>query len=360
MRLHESGGAADRRAAAALWLLVPFVWLLAAVVASSRGGMLILADGTVQPIPWTELFVGNLFVFGWWALMSPAIAVVVRTITRSSASLPARILAHLAAATVFVTVDFALLVYVRPAAARFAVAPTWSGLRSALTQAVAAYAIIAAVSVAIALHARARDATRLEGQLFAARLQVLRAQLHPHFLFNALHAISTLVDVRPHDARRMLARLGELLRAAVEFSDASEVPLTRELEWIEQYVELQQIRYEEQLDVDVEVAPEAMRAMVPPLLLQPLVENSIKHGVEKHAGGGRIAIAATRAGDTLTLRVRDNGPGPGNASTNGVGLRNTRARLETLYGDASSVTLRAAEGGGAEAIVEIPFRESAP
>lgn len=228
-----------------------------------------------------------------------------------------------------------------------------------LPQALAVYAIIAVVCVAFALHGCARDATRLEGQLFAARLEVLRAQLQPHFLFNALHAISALIDVRPHDARRMLTRLAELLRAAVEFSDAREVPLTRELEWIEQYVELQQIRHEEQLNVDVEVAPDAMRAMVPPLVLQPLVENSIKHGVEQRAGGGRIAIAATRDGDTLTLRVRDDGPGPGHSSSNGVGLRNTRARLETLYGPTASVTLRAAEGGGAEAIVTIPFREEA-
>jgi LytS/YehU family sensor histidine kinase len=207
--------------------------------------------------------------------------------------------------------------------------------------------------------AHARRAARLERQLVAIDIQCRAMRMHPHFVFNALHAIVTLIDVRPDDAKRMLARLGDLLRTTVEFMETAEVPLTREIEWIEQYVEVQQIRYEERLEIDVELAPEAVRAMVPPLVLQPLVENSIKHGVEKRAGGGRIAIAAERIGDTLRLRVRDDGPGPDATSGAGVGLGSTRARLTTMYGPSSSVTLRAADGGGAEAIVEMPFREGA-
>ena len=249
-----------------------------------------------------------------------------------------RIAAHAAAAALFVTAGVALF-------------------RATVLQALALYALLALAGIAFRSHRRARHAER---QLFVINLQCSAMKVHPHFLFNALHAISALIAVRPDDAQRMLARLSGLLRTAVEFMEASEVPLTRELEWIEQYVELQQIRYEERLEIDIEIAPEAMRAMVPPLVLQPLVENSIKHGVEKRAGGGHIAIAAERAGNTLRLRVRDDGPGPsGQASPEGVGLRNTRARLETLYGARSSVTLRAAGASGAEAIVEIPFRERA-
>ena len=205
----------------------------------------------------------------------------------------------------------------------------------------------------------ARRADRLERQLVAIDLQCRAMRLHPHFIFNTLNAISALIDVRPADARRMLARLSDLLRTAVEFMESSEIPLTREVELIEQYVELHQIRYEERLEIDVELAPEAIRAIVPPLVLQPLVENAIKHGVEKRAGGGRIAIAAEREGDTLRLRVRDDGPGPAAESADGFGLGNTRARLATMYGTRASVTLRAADGGGAEAVVEMPFREGA-
>lgn len=339
MWLHDSGGAAGRRAAAAPWLLIPLLWLLAAAIASTPP----------QAVPWHEVFAGNLVVFGWRALLAPAVVLAVRAITRRVAPLPLRLLAHGGAAAAFVAVDLALLAVARP-----------DRFRAGLPESVAVYAVIALAALALTLHGRARSAASLERQLHAINLRCNALKLHPHFVFNALHAVAALIDVRPQDAQRMLARLSDLLRTAVAFMEAAEVPLTREVEWIEQYVELQQIRHEEQLEIDIEIAPEAVRAMVPPLVLQPLVENSIKHGIEKRAGGGRIAIAAERAGDLLRLCVRDDGPGPGaRAAANGVGLGNTRARLETMYGGRSSVTLRAAEGGGAEAIVEIPFREKA-
>jgi two-component system LytT family sensor kinase len=136
------------------------------------------------------------------------------------------------------------------------------------------------------------------------------------------------------------------------------VSLPCEIEWIEQYVELQQIRYDDRLEVDIYVAPDATAALVPPLVLQPLVENAIKHGVEMQRGYGRIAISAARDGAELVLRVHDDGPGIEREPRDGIGLSNTRDRLRAIYGQATSVDLRESADGGAEAIVTIPFRES--
>ncbi len=161
----------------------------------------------------------------------------------------------------------------------------------------------------------------------------------------------------------MLARLSELLRSALEASERAEISLARELEWLEGYVELQQIRYDERLRVEMRIAPETLGARVPPLVLQPLVENAAKHAVEPRPEGGCVEVWAERDGEWLRLGVRDDGPGPGAApaeGTGGIGLRNTRERLRALYGDRQRVLLRAQPQGGAEAVLHIPFRRAEP
>jgi len=339
----------------AFWLLLPLVWILSALVGSSRAGMLIRPDGKLEPIAWTDRFIESLLVFGVWAIVTPFIVVTVRRIARSRLSPAVAALAHLAAAAVFIGVEFVLHAVLAPLTTRFAIALTWGGLRSLLPQSIGLYTLIVVGTIAWLVHERA---ARHERDLSNARLQILRAQLHPHFLFNALHAVSALIDWRPQEARTMLVRLSELLRQAVELSEATEVPLTREIEWIEQYIEVQQIRYEERLAAEVAIAEDAFTALVPPLVLQPLVENAIKHGVERRPGGGRIEINAERDGNALLLRVIDDGPGlgPSAESGSGVGLRNTRDRLAAIYGPETSVTLRPTSQGGTEAAVRIPFR----
>jgi LytS/YehU family sensor histidine kinase len=202
-------------------------------------------------------------------------------------------------------------------------------------------------------------ASRLETQLVEAQLGVLRAQLHPHFLFNALHAISTLVDWRPKQARRMLVRLSELLRLALELSDEQQITLAREMDWLERYLELQQIRFGDRLTVELKIDPESVAALVPPLILQPLVENALEHGVERRISEGKVEIVAERDGKWLRMRVRDNGPGLVSAPTSSrkcVGVRNTRERLRTLYGDDQQLVLRNRDSEGTEAMVELPFK----
>jgi LytS/YehU family sensor histidine kinase len=184
-------------------------------------------------------------------------------------------------------------------------------------------------------------------------------QLNPHFLFNTLHAVSALVERDPAGVRRMIARLSDLLRETLDGSGEAERTVEREMAFIGRYLDIMQVRFQGKLEVATTVDPEVLRAMVPALVLQPLVENAIKHGLSA-AGAGRLEIGARRVGDKVRLWVRDNGPGPLAAiAADGVGLANTRARLEQMYGDAQRLTLRAHESGGALAEVEIPYREGA-
>ena len=206
------------------------------------------------------------------------------------------------------------------------------------------------------------QAAQLQAQLADARLSALRTQLNPHFLFNTLNAISALVERDPRGVRRMIARLSELLRTSLDEADEPEVPLSRELTFIDRYLEVMQIRFQGRLHVRMHADPEASVALVPNLILQPLVENAVKHGVSKMVGAGRIEIRARREGERVLLTVQDNGPGPTNGrppSSEGVGLRNTRARLIQLYGAEQSLGLRVAPDGGFIAEVSLPYHTPA-
>jgi hypothetical protein len=201
-----------------------------------------------------------------------------------------------------------------------------------------------------------------EGQAHRARLQALRYQLNPHFLFNTLNAVSTLVVERKNDdAERMVARLSDFLRLTLECSSDVEVPLADELDFARRYLDIEQIRFGDRLSIQEDVEPAALSARVPPLFLQPLVENAVRHGIMPREEGGTLLIEARRVGDQLLIRVVDDGPGPpADADTNsGVGLSNTRARLDTLYGDDHRFTLQRADGGGCVVRVELPFHTDA-
>jgi two-component sensor histidine kinase len=220
---------------------------------------------------------------------------------------------------------------------------------------------------------RERETARLQSetaqlmtQLAEARLSALNAQLNPHFLFNTLNAVSSLVERDPRGVRRMIARLSELLRYTLNGGSENEVLLGQEIAFLERYLEIMQIRFQDRLEVDVQLGDDAGNALVPSLILQPLVENAVKHGVEKISGTGKIRIQARREDDRLVLSVSDNGPGPSGihasgeaAGEGGVGLENIRQRLEQLYGDAQSLVLVEAPDGGTVAQIVIPFRTRA-
>ncbi|HZR17585.1 MAG TPA: sensor histidine kinase [Verrucomicrobiae bacterium] len=224
------------------------------------------------------------------------------------------------------------------------------------------YWVIVAVSQAFGYYRKYRErelhASELEKHLVQAKLQALQMQLNPHFLFNTLHSISSLMHKDVEAADRMIMRLSDLLRAALDCADTQEVSLRKELELLELYLGIEQIRFGDRLSVKLDVAPDALEAQVPNFILQPLVENAIRHGIEPRAKPGRIELHASRQADALALTVSDNGKGiPETKPTReGVGLSNTRARLRELYGASHRFELRSGPEGGLRVEMTIPFR----
>lgn len=198
------------------------------------------------------------------------------------------------------------------------------------------------------------EAAELHAQVTDARLNALRAQLNPHFLFNTLNAVSTLVDEDPPGARRMIARLSDLLRHTLE-GDEQEIPLARELEMLRRYLDIMEVRFQGKLEVSIETEASLDGALVPNLVLQPLVENAFRHGLALMQTVGRVTVRVVRDDGDLVLTVRDNGRGPAKEVHEGVGLANTRARLTQLYGARQRLALTAAEGGGALVEVRFPY-----
>jgi signal transduction histidine kinase len=204
----------------------------------------------------------------------------------------------------------------------------------------------------------------LERLLAQSRLDTLRTQLHPHFLFNALNAISANVESAPRTARWMLEQLGDLLRLALDHAEDQVIPLQRELAFVDRYMKLQKVRYEDRLDVVLDVDPLALQALVPTFILQPLLENAIRHGIATRSTPGQIEIQAWCEEEALHLSVRDDGPGlPANWDLErgaGVGLSNTRERLRRLYGERQSFRISGAVGAGVQVDLRFPLQRAQP
>jgi two-component system, LytTR family, sensor kinase len=205
-------------------------------------------------------------------------------------------------------------------------------------------------------------ASELETQLMRAQLSALKMQLQPHFLFNTLNAIMVLVrQQKGQEAEQMLARLSDLLRCVLEDVEAQEVPLRRELEYLQLYLSIEQVRFQDRLRAEISADPAILGAAVPQMGLQPIVENAIRHGLGRSSAAGRIQITAARVNETLVLRVQDDGPGltPANSSAGpGIGLANTRARLHQLYGDAAHLTVEDGEPDGAVVTMVLPYHDA--
>jgi len=207
---------------------------------------------------------------------------------------------------------------------------------------------------------RERRASELEAQLVRARLDALRMQLNPHFLFNTLNTIAALIHDQPDVADRTVTNLGQLLRQSLDQAETHEIPLQEELAFLERYLAIEQARFGNRLTVEVQTAPGTLEALVPGLILQPIVENAVHHGIEPRDVPGRVIVTAVVASDRLTLCVQDNGPGLANSTKiplrEGIGLRNTRLRLEHLYGPAQSLVWTSPPEGGFRVCLTLPYR----
>jgi two-component sensor histidine kinase len=246
----------------------------------------------------------------------------------------------------------------------------WGRLASEFHLELIVYGMILGVGYAFSYYGRYRErelrASQLEAQLAQAQLQALKMQLHPHFLFNTLNGIAGLVRDRNNKAAvSMIAGLSDLLRHTLENAGRQEVPLREELEFLELYLDIQQMRFPDRLNVQMKIATEALDAQVPNLILQPLVENAIRHGVSLRASSGTVGVSARRDDGFLEMKVYDDGPGlnlqagmkeRGDGATGGIGLSNTRARLRQLYGERYRFDVHDRDEGGVEAVISIPLR----
>jgi len=235
------------------------------------------------------------------------------------------------------------------------------------------YWLIVLISHAYAYYQNYREsqlaASQLAAQLAEAQLKALKMQLHPHFLFNTLHSISSLLSKDTEAARKMIAQLGDFLRLTLENSGAQEVLLQQELEFLKCYLEIERIRFCDRLSIDIDADPQALRCQVPNLILQPIVENAIRHGIAPRSAAGRIEVSARRSNGMLRLQVKDNGPGLtmdlllNKGSNQGIGMANTRERLDQLFGNKHRFELSNDPEGGLIVTIEMPAvleKDSAP
>lgn len=233
------------------------------------------------------------------------------------------------------------------------------------TEGIGIYLLIALISYAYSYYRRYREGQvktlQLEAQLSHAQLQALKMQLHPHFLFNTLHSISALLSKDVESARKMITRLGDFLRLTLENSGSQEVTLQQEMEFLSCYLEIERIRFQNRLVTRIDLGERTLDARVPNLILQPIVENAIRHGIAPRSSPGLIEIAAKQLGGRLRIQVRDNGPGlpehrtSQNQFKKGLGLANTETRLKRLYGADHLFDLSNDPAGGLIVTLEVPF-----
>lgn len=341
-------------------------WLLAALVLSGQGALDVAMRG-VQPMPWYVAFIQTL----------PWIPVTLGGVFMGQRFPPTRatwlrlVAPHLAAvvllsfvANVLVVAGYMVANGDLPAASALIRQGTlWATLNLHIVVLIYAASVAATVAISYVRRTRERELqlAKLEGQLVRARLETLNSQIRPHFLFNTLHTIGQLWrSGRSDDADTVLDHLGSLFHKVQSSTSRFEVGLAEELEMVREYLAIEETRFRDRLHTDVVATDQALRCHVPPLILQPIVENAIRHGISAISSAGRVAVHARVRDQELEITVCDDGPGVKAASPHrgsGTGLRNTRERLLQLYGNASSVHVSDAPDGGTVVRLTLPVSD---
>jgi two-component system, LytTR family, sensor kinase len=353
------------------WRWIAAIWCAGGLFDASQNVLIMHKEGKHHS--WLPLFGTELAVWLPWALATPFISRLARRYTIVRGATVKTVAIHVAAFSTLTVVTEAwsalLQVLFNPWANRRRpeFLDTWSTslLYQALTFLIV-YALI--VTVTLVLDSRERmsrqiaETARLNEELSRAQLAALRRQIEPHFMFNTLNAIAGLVrDHRNNAAVSMVVGLSEFLRRASEDSHRSQVTLAEEVEYLQRYLDIQKVRFGERLQVKVDIPAELLRAQVPNLLLQPLVENAIKHGIAKRVAGGAVRVAAACHNGNLYLSVYNDGPHlptDWQVRHTGVGLGNLRTRLRILHGNHSELQLRRLDAGGVEVTVTLPLKEA--
>ena len=309
-----------------------------------------------QPVDtWENALLNASFWFGWVLLGVPLILLArqLRIDRRPRIAVPVHVIAIVVVAGLHIALQTSTDTFVNwrkamgdpERAAFFSWTAQWAKNFPMMLTFLIDWSLIAGAAIIGVAHAvfyyretqhRALLNAQLETRLVAAHLQTLQSQLHPHFLFNTLHAISVLMHRDVQAADRMLIRLGDLLRMTLDTAARPEIRLSEEMDFLSKYLQIEQVRLGDRLGVSFDVDNDVLDAVVPALILQPLVENAIKHGIAPDTRPGRIAIAARKEGDMLVMTVSDTGPGPSERAmaslSTGIGVSNTRARLSTRFG----------------------------
>lgn len=325
-----------------------------------------------NPVSFWRILSWQLFSGYVWFLVTPLILWLGRRFPFEKGGWKTSIPAHLAFSLIISFLQLAVDAYVLPKLGylrSFQLESFWETYKIFLLVnlhfSVAIYWAVLSIYQAVSYYRKYRErelaTSQLEARLAQSRLQVLKGQLQPHFLFNTLNAISELIYKDREAAEQMIGDLSDLLRLSFEKLEVQEISLKQELEFLRKYLEIEQMRFHDRLRVEIQIAPDTLDASVPNMILQPLVENAIKHGIAPRSSGGKIEIEAHRSNGSLELTVADNGIGvPFNDVehlTEGVGLSNTRRRLRHLYGKRHKFQLQNAEPGGLRINLTIPFKE---
>ncbi len=313
-------------------------------------------------VPWRPVYTFTLLDALIWAALTPMILAVSRRLSPSRLRWPWVLASQFLTGIAFALVHFTLFVKLLPWVGYYRVGAASifrTLLPTRLQFDLLTYWLLAGVLQAMEYYQQVRErerrASQLETSLVQARLQALRNQLQPHFLFNTLNTISSLMYKDVPAADRVLNRLAGFLRLALETARSQEVCLQTELEYTDRYLDIEKVRFLDRLVVEQVIESDVLDALVPTLILQPLVENAIRHGVGARAGGGRMWIRASRQADRLVVEVEDEGKPP-HEIREGVGITNARSRLSALYGDRQRLAIGTGSSGGFRVAMELPYR----
>jgi signal transduction histidine kinase len=347
-----------QRSTVATWIAGFVAWTALACLLSAETAIWLSFRG--EPVDWRNLLVFRLADWYSCGVFLPLFVYATRRAPLDRRHLASRLPLHAAIILGSSVAKIALFRPVKELLGRPDTVPLSEAIARGIISESVAFAAVAAVLHAVEFYRRYREretqTAQLQARLSDAQLRALRAQLNPHFLFNTLNAVTTLLHRDPDRADAMLTRLGELLRFTLRADPAHEIPLHEEIAVLERYLSIMRMRFSDRVTVHCDVEPRAATSLVPSFILQPIVENAFEHGMARLKRPGEVHIEARTADSSLVLTVRDDGPGPEAADHVGVGLSNTRRRLAELYGTRGSLELRSPAGGGTIVEVRLPFR----
>ncbi len=347
-----------------VWAISFALWTVLALL--SAAGAHVYIASIRGPETWAQLLTWEITVAFVWSLLTPPIYTLSRRFTFDRSNWQRMLPLHLVISVALTFLAACVVVWLEPFITWTPEAhlPFFADVLSHALMDFPRYWYIVLITQAISYYAKYRErelqSSQLEAQLALAQLEVLKIQLEPHFLFNTLNSIAALARNDGLAAENMTLQLADLLRFSLDAMGVHEVPLSRELTLLQKYIDIQQMRFQDRLSVEMDIASNTLSALVPNMILQPLVENAIRHGIGPRRAPGHVRITSRVAFDELWLEIADDGIGltrfDGSIPPEGVGLRNTRARLQQLYNHDHRLILEDAVGGGCVIKIHIPFR----